>query len=290
MVSEQVLLQTVVNAITLSLIYILMAMGLTLVFSIMRMINFAHGELYILGGFAVYFICGRWGMNYWITLLIGFLLIGLFGLLLEKFIFRPLGEDLLAACLSSLGVSIMLQCIALISFGELEKAVPRIFESVIQMSGVYLSVEKIVVVLASALVAVGLIIFISKFRLGQALQAVAQNPDVAALSGVNVRRMNAMGFGIACGLAAIAGGIISPIVYVAPYMGATPVMKAFIVVIIGGLGSVPGAVLGGFFLGFIEQFTLTFFGYVGNIIGFIIVMLVLLFRPRGFLGREFRVH
>lgn len=286
----QIFLQTLVNAITLSLIYILMAMGLTLVFSIMRMINFAHGELYMIGGFAVYFTFGQWGMNYWAAVLIGVSLAGAFGFVLERFIFRPLREDLLAACLSSLGVGIILQAIALLAFGELDKAVPKVFSGVISMSGIYLSLERIIVVAASAIVAGGLIIFINKFRLGQALQAVAQNPDVAALSGINVTRMNALGFALACGLAAAAGGIISPLVYVTPYMGATPVMKAFTVVIMGGLGSIPGAVLAGFVLGFIEQFTLTLLGYVGNIFGFVIVMLVLLFRPRGFLGREFRVH
>jgi branched-chain amino acid transport system permease protein len=288
--SEHVFLQVLVNAISLSLIYVLMAMGLTLVFSIMRMINFAHGELYMLGGFSVYFIFSQWGINYWLAVLIGVFLVGVLGLVLERAIFRPLRHDLLAACLASLGVGIMLQTSALLAFGERDKDVPTVFKGVIQISGVYLSKERLAVVLASAVVAVSLIIFINRFRLGQALQAVAQNPDGAALQGINVNRMNAFGFAIACGLAAAAGGIISPMVYVTPYMGATPVLKAFIVVIMGGLGSIPGAVLAGFVLGFIEQFTLTFFGYVGNLFGFVIVMLVLMFRPRGFLGREFRVH
>jgi branched-chain amino acid transport system permease protein len=267
-----------------------MAMGLTLVFSIMRMINFAHGELYMLGGFAVYFIFNKWGIYYWVAVLIGVLLVSLFGLLLERAIFRPLRGDLLAACLASIGVGIMLQTTALLAFGERDKDVPTVFKGVIEISGIYLSVERLAVVLASAVIAVGLIIFINRFRLGQALQAVAQNPDAAALQGINVNRMNAFGFAMACGLAAAAGGIISPLVYVTPYMGATPVLKAFIVVIMGGLGSIPGAVLAGFVLGFIEQFTLTLLGYVGNVFGFVIVMLVLMFRPRGFLGREFRVH
>lgn len=288
--SEQVFFQVLVNAISLSLIYILMAIGLTLVFSIMRMINFAHGELYMLGGFAVYFIFNQWGINYWVAVLIGVFLVSLFGLVLERAIFRPLREDLLAACLASLGVGIMLQTSALLAFGAQELDVPTVFKGVIEVSGIYLSVERLAVVLASAVIAVALIIFINKTRLGQALQAVAQNPDAAALQGINVNRMNAFGFAIACGLAAAGGGIISPMVYVTPYMGATPVLKAFIVVIMGGLGSIPGAVLAGFVLGFIEQFSLTLLGYVGNVFGFVIVMLVLIFRPRGLLGREFRVH
>ncbi len=283
-------MQTLANSISLSLIYILIAMGLTLVFSIMRMINFAHGELYMLGAFAVYYIYGQWGVNYWLAVVAAMFLVSLVGVLLEKSIFRPMKDDLLGACLASLGIGIMLQTMALLSFGELDKGVPSVFKGVFKISGVHLSVERTVVILASAAVAVGLMVFINKFRLGKALQAVAQNPDAAALSGIDVSRMNTFGFVIACGLAAIAGAIISPLVYVNPYMGATPVMKAFIVVIMGGLGSIPGAVLAGFVLGFIEQFTLTLYGYVGNIFGFVIVMVVLLVRPRGFLGREFRVH
>jgi branched-chain amino acid transport system permease protein len=267
-----------------------MAIGLTLVFSIMRMINFAHGELYMLGGFSVYFIFSQWGINYWLAVLIGVFLVSVVGLVLERAIFRPLRHDLLAACLASLGVGIILQTATLLAFGERDKDVPTVFKGVIEISGIYLSIERLAVVVASAVVAVGLIIFINRFRLGQALQAVAQNPDAAALQGINVNRMNALGFAIACGLAAAAGGIISPMVYVTPYMGVTPVLKAFIVVIMGGLGSIPGAVLAGFVLGFIEQFTLTYLGYVGNLFGFVIVMLVLMFRPTGFLGREFRVH
>lgn len=267
-----------------------MAMGLTLVFGTMQMINFAHGELYMLGGFTVYFIFGRLGVNYWIAVFISILIISFIGIFLEWAIFRPLRGDLLAACLSSLGVGIILQAAALLTFGETDKAVPQVFKGVINLSGVYLSVERLVVVLASAMVATSLLVFINKFKFGQALLAVAQNPDAAALSGINVRRMTTFGFAIACGLAATAGGIISPLVYVTPYMGVAPLLKAFIVVIIGGLGSIPGAIIAGFVLGFIEQYTLTLLGYVGNIIGFVIVMLILLFKPTGFLGREFNVH
>ena len=288
--TEQVFFQVLVNAISLSLIYILMAMGLTLVFSIMRMINFAHSELYMLGGFSVYFLFGQWGIFYWVAVFLGVLIVSIFGVFLERAIFRPLRQDLLAACLASLGVGIMLQTGALLVFGERDKDVTTVYEGVMEVSGIYFPLERLAIVVASALLALGLIIFVKRFRLGQALEAVAQNPEAAALMGINVNRMNGFGFAIASGLAAAAGGIISPLVYVTPYMGATPMLKAFIVVIMGGLGSIPGAVLAGFVLGFVEQFTLTLLGYVGNIFGFLIVMILLIFRPTGFLGREFRVH
>jgi branched-chain amino acid transport system permease protein len=286
----QIFSQILFYAVILSLVYILMSLGLTLVFSIMRMINFAHGELYMLGGFTVYFIYGQSGMNYWISLVMAVVLMFIFGLLLERTIFRPLRHDMLAACLASFGVGMMLQTGALIVFGEEEKNVPSLIEETFKISTITVSYERLLIVFISSLITFFLLWFIKKTKTGQVLQAVAQNPEAASLQGINVNRMTAIGFGIACSLAAAAGGTISPLVYVSPYMGVQPVLKAFIVVIMGGLGSLPGAVLAGFVLGFIEQFSLTLFGFVGHVFGFIIIIILLLFRPRGFMGREFRVH
>ena len=150
-----------VNAITLSMIYILMAIGLTLVFSIMRMINFAHGELYMLGGFSVYFLFDQWGIYYWLAVFIGAIIVGIIGVFLERAIFRPLRHDLLGACLASLGVGIVLQTAALLSFGAKDKDVATVYTSVLQISGIYLPMERLVVLIASALLAVGLIIFVN---------------------------------------------------------------------------------------------------------------------------------
>jgi branched-chain amino acid transport system permease protein len=289
-VTEQIFLQTFVNAILLSLIYMLMAIGLTLVFSIMNLINFAHGTLYMMGGFAVYLFFERLGINYWLAIVIGIVFVGLFGGLLEKGIFRRLRKDLLQACLASLGIAMILETAALLIFGELDKKVTSIFRGVMNVSGIFIPKEKMVIVLVSAAIAGALIIFIKYFRTGRALQAVAQDAEAAALQGINVSRMNAMGFAIGCALAAAAGGLIAPLFFVSSYMGMIPLMKAFMVIIMGGLGSIPGAVLASFVLGFVEQFSLTLVGYIGNVFGFIIIMLFLLFRPKGLLGREFKIH
>jgi branched-chain amino acid transport system permease protein len=289
-VTEQIFFQTFVNAILLSLIYMLMAIGLTLVFSIMSLINFAHGTLYMMGGFAVYLFFERLRVNYWLGIIIGIVFVGLFGGLLERGIFRRLRKDMLQACLASLGVAMILETGALIIFGELDKDVSTVFKGVIEFSGVFVPWEKMVIVLVSAAVAGALIVFIKYSRAGQALQAVAQDADAAAFQGINVSRMNSLGFAIGCGLAAAAGGLISPLFFVSSYMGNIPLMKAFMVIIMGGLGSIPGAVLASFILGFVEQFSLTLVGYIGNVFGFIIIMLFLLFRPRGLLGREFKLH
>lgn len=288
--SFQILSQTFVNALLLSLIYVLVAMGLTLILSIMSMINFAHGELYMLGGFAVYVVFQQFGTNYWLGVLVGVLIAALMGVLLERTVFRPLRKELLPASFAALGVGMILQTVALMIFGPLEKDVVTVFPGVINISGVFIPMEKLVIVLGSLVVVGAIIIFVNYFRAGQALQAVAQDSEAAALMGININRINAMGFGIGCGLAAVAGGLIAPLYYVSPYMGMPPLLKAFNVIIIGGLGSIPGAVLGSFLLGFIDQFSLTFMGYSGNIVGFLLIMLFLLFRPRGLLGRELQTH
>jgi branched-chain amino acid transport system permease protein len=288
--TEQIFLQTFVNAILLSLIYMLMAIGLTLVFGIMNLINFAHGTLYMMGGFAVYLFFERLGINYGLAIIIGIVFVGFFGVLLERAIFRPLRKDLLQGCLASLGVALILETSALLIFGELDKNVTTIFKGVIEVSGVFIPMQKMVIALVSAIVAAVLVIFIKYFRTGQALQAVAQDAEAAALQGINVRWMNAAGFAIGCSLAAAAGGLIAPLFFVSPYMGMVPLLKAFMVIIMGGLGSIPGAVLASFILGFIEQFSLTLVGYIGNVFGFIIIMILLLFRPKGLLGREVMIR
>lgn len=282
--------QTFVNALLLSLIYVLVAMGLTLILSIMSMINFAHGELYMFGGFGVYVILQRFGYNYWLGVLVGVLIAVLAGVLLERTVFRPLRKELLPASFAALGVGMILQTVALMIFGPLDKDVPTVFPGVINISGVFIPMEKLVIVLGSLAVIGAIIVFVNYFRAGQALQAVAQDSEAAALMGININRINALGFGIGCGLAAVAGGLIAPLYYVSPYMGMSPLLKAFNVIIIGGLGSIPGAVLGSFLLGFIDQFSLTYLGYVGNIVGFLLILLFLLFRPRGLLGREIQMH
>jgi branched-chain amino acid transport system permease protein len=288
-----ILPQVLVNAIVLSLIYVLMALGLSLVFSIMSMINFAHGEIYMLGAFAVYYFFDQWHLGY-VWALIGSMVVGaIAGLFLERLIFRPLrGRPgfILASCLASLGVGYMLASAAQIVFGEKDKAVATPVSGVLKLGTVFFSYEKLLVVVTGLVLTIGLILVIRYSKLGHALQAIAQDRDAAALMGININRLNAIGFALASALAGAAGGLIAPIFFISPYMGDDVVLKAFIIVILGGLGSLPGAVLAGFILGFVESFGLTLIGYAANIIGFAIVIIFLIFRSRGLLGREFRVH
>lgn len=270
-----------------------MAMGLSLVFSIMSMINFAHGEVYMLGAFAVYLIFDQWHINYFVAIVGAIAITVILGLTLERLVFRPLAGkpgSILASCLGSLGVGFMLACSAMHIFGAKYQSVASVIPGVLHIGGISFSKEKLLATIICAALTAGLILAIKYLKQGRQLQAIAQDRDAAALMGININRLNALGFAIACAMAGVAGGLIAPIYFVSPYMGETAVIKAFLIVIIGGLGSLPGAILAGFTLGFIESFGLTLIGYSANIIMFAIVILVLVFRPRGYLGREFRVH
>lgn len=289
----EILAQVFVNAIVLSLIYVLMALGLTLVFSIMSMINFAHGEIYMLGAFAVYYVFDQWHLSYVWALIASMVVSAIAGLFLERFIFRPLrGKPgfILASCLASLGVGFMVASAAQLIFGEKDKDVATVISGVLKLGTVVFSYEKLLVVVIGIMLTIALILVIRYSKLGHALQAIAQERDAAVLMGININRLNAIGFALASALAGAAGGLIAPLFFISPYIGDDVVLKAFIIVILGGLGSLPGAVIAGFILGFVDSFGLTLIGYSANIIGFAIVIIFLIFRHRGLLGREFRVH
>jgi branched-chain amino acid transport system permease protein len=272
------------------MIYMLMASGISLILSMMNILNFAHGELYMLGGLGVWLICERFGYPYWLGIVGMTTFVVLLGILLERMIFRPLRGRLLPALFTSFGVGLIMQSSCSLIFGGQDRKVTSVFKDVIEFSGVFVPLEKLVIVVGSLILVGALVIFVKYSRAGQALQAVTQDHEAAALMGININRTNALGFAIGCALAGVGGGLIAPVYYVSPYMGMGPMLKACTVVIIGGLGSLPGAILGSFLLGFIDQFSLTFVGYVGNIFGFVIIMMVLLFRPQGLLGQERAMH
>ena len=281
----ELLVQALLNGFALALVYVLVALGLTLIFSILGIINFAHGELYMLGGYATYFGVAVFGLHYVPTLLLAIGAVGLAGVVAERLIFRHLRGKTLNAFIVSLGLLWVLQSGAQLTFGVLDKPVPSAFSGIIRAGRVIISVERFVVVLA----AVGLIAVLYGFlqwsRVGRAMRAVAQDPDGAALQGVNIEFTSMLGFAVGCALAGAAGGLLAPVFAVSPPMGALPVVKAFIIIIVGGMGSLPGAVLGGLLLGTVEGIGSLFFSSAAvNVLGFLMVIAVLLVRPRGLFG------
>ena len=279
------LLQALLNGFALALVYVLVALGLTLIFSILEIINFAHGEFYMLGGYVTYFAFGVFGLPYVLTVLLAIVCAGVAGLIAERLIFRPLRGKALNAFIVSMGLLWVLQSAAQLSFGVMDKPVPRAFSGILRAGGVVITVERFVVIVAAVVFIVLLYAFLQWTAVGRAVRAVAQDADGAALQGVNVELISMLGFAIGCALAGGAGGLLAPIFSVSPTMGALPVVKAFIIVIVGGMGSLPGAVLGGLLLGAVEGVGAIFFSSAAvNLLGFLLVIVVLLVRPRGLLG------
>jgi branched-chain amino acid transport system permease protein len=283
--SIQLLIQSALNGFGLAVVYILVALGLTLIFSILGIINFAHGEFYMLGGFVTYYVFGVFGLSYVFALLLAVLAVGAAGVLAERLVFRHLRGKTLNGFIVSLGLLWVLQAAAQLGFGVLDKAVPSAVSGVIRVGGLVMSRERLMVIVTGVALIAALYVFLAFTRAGRAMRAVAQDADAAALQGVNIEAVSALGFGVGCGLAGAAGALLAPIFAVSPTMGALPVVKAFIIIIIGGMGSLPGAVLGGLLLGGIEGIgTLFMSSATVNMLGFLVVIAVLLVRPRGLFG------
>jgi len=281
------LFQPLINGLMAGFIYVLVALGLTLVFSIMGIINFAHGEIYMLGAFVTYILTVSYRVNFFLSMVIAMGVMILLGLLIERIIFRPLRGHQLNILVISLGLAILLQNLALIAWGPDDVSIPSPYPEAIEVLGINLSMERLAAVVIAAILITGLHLFLQFSRSGRAMRAVSQDPEAASLQGVPIERIESLSFGLGCALAAAAGGLIGPIFVISPFIGTVPVMKAFVVIILGGLGSIPGAVLGGIILGVTESFSATFVGAIfQDMIGFFIILLVLILKPSGLLGYE----
>ena len=268
-------------------IYVLVALGLTLVFSIMGIINFAHGEIYMLGAFVTYILTVSYRMNFFFSLVVAMGTMAFLGFVIERIIFRPLRGQQLNILVVSLGLAILLQNLALVAWGPDDVSIPSPFPEAIEIRGIAISMERFAAVVISAVLIIGLHFFLQFSRFGQAMRAVSQDPEAACLQGIPLERVESLSFCVGCVLASAAGSLIGPIFFISPFIGTVPVMKAFVVIILGGLGSIPGAVLGGILLGLTESFSATFIGAIfQDMIGFFIILLVLILKPSGLLGYE----
>ena len=285
--------QTFVNGVMVSLIIILIAAGLCLVFGILHIVNFAHGEFYMLGGFGVWWffdlhsipIGGPDALRYILAMILTIILVGILGILVEKFLFRPLHGNLTGTIIVALGVVFILQASALVSFGSRDKAVASPFSGKLDIGGISLSGERIAAIICGIVFILALYYLIQWTKMGKALRAVAQDMEAAQVLGVNIGRIFSVAMFISCALAAAGGALVGPIFYINAYMGAEPIMKAFVVVILGGMGSLLGAVIGGFIIGMTESFVTTYVGaHFAMVIVFLIMIGVLLVRPTGIFG------
>jgi branched-chain amino acid transport system permease protein len=277
-------LQVLVNGLMLGLTYVLIASGFSLIYGIMRLLNFAHGEFYMLGAFATYLLCEHLGVHYFTALALSMVIIGILGVLVYRFVFRHFRDEHDPSLVIALGIAMLISGLALIIFGEKDQSVAPVFSGVIQVWGATLSKERVAVIVMAIVLMAALTLYIKFSKTGQAMRAVSQDREAAALQGIGVDSTFTLCMGISSALAGAAGALLAPLFYVNPFLGMHAVLKALVVVVIGGLGSIPGAIAGGLLLGFVESFGNTFFGDITEILGFIIVMIVLLFRPQGLFG------
>ena len=286
------LLQHLVNALILGSTYALLGIGLTLIFGIMRVVNFTHGELYALGAYAVFFLEVSLGVNFFLALVISVVVGCAVGAAIEFVLLRPLLDaDIDTTMLVMIGAWIVMQNTELLYWGGVSKAVMTPFpEEPLQIGSVFVSWLRLFV-LVMALVLIGATyVLINWTKLGKAMRATFQDRDTAALMGVNIKGIYTATFAIGSGLAAAAGALLGPVFLVTPSMGDLASLKAFAIVILGGLGNITGATLGGFILAFVEEIGA---GYISSgyrdAMGFLIIIIVLLFKPTGLFARAERI-
>ena len=268
--------------------YAMLSLGLSVIFGLLNIINFAHGAQYMMGAFVAYF-CLQWaGLGYWWALLLAPLLVGVFGVVLERLMLKRLYHlDHLYGLLLTFGVALMVQGLFRNEFGSsgLPYAAPAQLSGGYNLGFMFLPAYRAWVVIASMTVCLGTWYVIERTKLGAYLRAATENPTLVQAFGINVPRMITLTYGFGVGLAALAGVLAAPIYQVNPLMGADLIIVVFAVVAIGGLGSIAGSIIAGFTLGVVEGFTKVFYPEASNTVIFVIMALVLLVRPAGLFGR-----
>lgn len=279
--------QVAINGLVLGLAYTLLALGFTLIFSIMGVVNMAHGDLYMLGGFMTYYLFGRLNLSYALVLILILIVMGGLGVGLERVFFRRLrGHPFSGPMILSLGLLLLIEGLALVIFGEREKGVPAVTTAVISFGGVRFGAARLIVMVVSLVLLIGLFLFLGKVRSGQGMRALAQDAEAAYLQGIDINRMSMLAFAIGVALAGVAGALLCPISFVSYSVGSSLIMKCFVVVVVGGLGSMPGCLVGGLILGFLESFSLVYLpSDVSYLLIFTMVLIVLLVRPQGIMGK-----
>jgi branched-chain amino acid transport system permease protein len=301
------LVQQVINGLVLGSLYALIALGYTMVYGVLNLINFAHGDVLMVGALAalsaVGLLHGMWpGLPGWLLLILGIaaavpVCVSL-SLVIERVAYRPLRHaPRLAPLITAIGVSILIETLAMLIWGRNYLTFPQLLpEAPLHVGAATISVTKVVVIVLAALIMGALLWLVQATRLGRAMRATAENPRVASLMGVNPDAVIAMTFAIGAGLAAVAGVMIEATYQVAHfYMGFIPGLKAFTAAVLGGIGNIPGAMVGGMLLGLIEALGAGYIGQLTNgifgsnyqdVFAFIVLCAVLIMRPQGLLGER----
>jgi branched-chain amino acid transport system permease protein len=272
----ELILQQILNGLTLGGVYSLVALGLTLVYGIMHVPNFAHGAFYMAGAYAAFFLMSSFGLNYWLAMAGAGVAVALLAVLAERLVFHPLRKsEGLHQMIAAIGILLFLEAGAQAIWGADFRRMETPYNGVISIGTLGLPSQRLLIIAGAFALMVGLHLFLKKTVMGATIIAMAQNRDGAALVGIDANRVAMLTFAISGVLAAVAAALYAPINLVYPSMGNLVITKAFVIIVLGGMGSVPGAILGGLIIGF----------YVStdykDIIAFVLLVVILSFRPQG---------
>lgn len=282
------LLQQIFNGLAIGSVYTLIAIGLTVVFGILGIAHFAHGVVAMSGGYVTFILIERLGIPFFAAMLLAMCVGALLGILIERLAYRPVqNAPHINAFIIALGLTMMLEGMNLIAFGPDQMVVRTPFQQVFNIGGLVITELRIYVMLTTAGLLIAMALFVSRTKTGRAIRAVAQNRSASVLMGVNVHAVSLIVFAISSALGVAGGALVGAMLALAPGLGESLVIKGFAVLILGGLGSIPGAIVGGLILGVSEALAA---GYISSaykdVIAFLVMIIVLLFRPEGLLGKK----
>jgi branched-chain amino acid transport system permease protein len=268
--------------------YVMVALGLTLIFGILDIAHFAHGHLYMIAAYLLYILMVTAGINYWAALFVCMAALAVAGVVVERTVYRPLRDQPhINSFIAAIGLILFLE--ALVRGIEPEALnVPKPIDRVLTVGGVTIEAQRLLIIIGALVLIVLLQLFIKKTRLGTAIEAVSQDREGAALVGISVNRISALTFAVATALAAVAAVLMAPLGFISPEMGSVLILKAFVIVVLGGLGSIQGAIVGGYLLGVLEAMAIAYVSSAyKDVFAFGFLILILAVRPTGiFGGRE----
>ena len=267
--------------------YILVALGLAFVFNMLGLLNLAHGAIYMIGGYICYEFAAGLGLNSWLALLVTTAILALIGIFIEKYCFRPFVGNFNAAVTICVALTVALQTTVNILIGTAQVSTPTFAQGVFKLRLISVSNERIATSVVGVVLVVLVLWFVNKTKWGLQMQAIAQNREAAYLQGINVHRVSALASAMGCALAAVAGSLMGAFLNLNPFMGDFMLVKALVLVILGGLGSIGGVVIAGLVLGGVGAILPVLIDpLTAEAITIGVIVVLLLFRPQGFFGRE----
>ncbi|MDQ7810793.1 branched-chain amino acid ABC transporter permease [Amycolatopsis sp. A133] len=283
----QVLLQTLVGGLSFGAVYALVAMGFSIVYRTMGLVNFAHGQVVMVGAYAAstFYMSSR--LPFILAIVVAMVVTGLIALVMER-VLRPLeNKDFDLMLIGTIGFGVVLESLATIIWGATGHAVPTPVETgPLDLFGVRVRTYNLVVLAVAAVATVLLLLFLQRTKRGAAMQAVAMDHEAATAVGIHVGRSNAIAFAIGAGLAALAGGLVGPLLYVSPTLGGTLGIKGFAAAILGGFGNIGGAIAGGLAIGLLDSYASGQFQGYSDLVVFLAFTVIIMIRPTGFFGER----